>query len=533
MLPTLPQFDADRGSRDERLARARSELPYAWDRPEGVATAAEIPLRCSVPPGVIARAAALGAELAANRVAARLRTRTLDEDAPGDEDFCDALYVTLDPPPLARMARDAHTQNRVFAWQRVAGANPFMLARERRPLERIPRAADGPLPLDPGDSLERAAEEGRVFLADWSAYLKGIPAGAGRFVPTPLALFVRPRGRSALESAVIQPIASDPTRVVTPADGPAWRAAVQCVQVADCNVVESYFHLGRGHFLLEAFAMATERQLSARHPVHVLLDPHFHGTLGINQAARNQLVVPGGELESLMTPSLEGSLSLVRRAVREWSLARDDLEGDLKARGVDDPEALPEYPYRDDAREVRAILDEWVLGYVSIAYPDDDALRADPELHAWHRELRAREGGRLAGLPEALPDRAALARLLSFVLHAASVFHAAVNYAQEDFMGWVPNMPAASYVEPPSAALPSRGKILQQVGFMTQQSRIRDNRLGDYPPGHFRDDRVQPLLEHFQRRLLDASHRIAGRQHGRFLPYPYLDPSRLTASVHV
>jgi arachidonate 15-lipoxygenase len=533
MLPTLPQFDADRTSRDERLSRIRSELPYAWDRPEGVATAADVPLRHGVPPGVIARAAAIGAELAANRVAARLRTRTLDEDAPSDPAFCDDVFVTIDPPPIARLGHDPSSAARAFAWQRVAGANPFMIERVAAPLARVPGARDAPLPIDPEDSLARAADEGRVFLADWSAYLAGIPAGAGRFVPAPIALFVRPRGHRALASAAIQRDPSDPSSLVTPADGPAWREAVRCAQIADCNVLESFFHLGRGHFLLEAFAMATERQLSERHPIHVLLDPHFHGTLGINQAARDKLVVPGGELEELMSPSLEGSLTLVRRAVQTWDLTRDDLEGDLRARGVDDPEILPEYPYRDDAREVRAAIDEWVLAYVSVAYPDDEVLRADPEITGWFRELRARDGGRLAGLPEDLPDRAALARLLSFVLHAASVFHAAVNYTQEDFMSWVPNMPAAAYGSPASPRWPSRGRILQQVTFMTQQSRIRDNRLGDYPSGHFRDDRVRPLLENFQRRLLDASHRIAGRQHGRFLSYPYLDPARLTASIHI
>lgn len=503
--------------------------------------AKSIPKRLGFPLGVIAQVAKAEAELLANRAATRVREglRGIADDAPSTIASCDQLFTLIAAPPIASQLND-----RAFAWQRVAGANPFLL----RAIDRVPdalavtseifaRATDG-------DRLEAALAERRVFLADY-AVMGGVPmgqtkAGVTRYFSAPLALFVRDAKGSALLPVAIQ-CTQAPGPVFTPRDGAAWEMARVVVQVADANYEESFQHLGRAHFLIEAFALAMERQLSTRHPLHVLLSPHFHGTLAINDAARDKLVVPGGQLDELLAPSLEGSLTLVRRGLSSFDLASQTFAKDIALRGLD---ALPEHPFREDGALIDAAIGTFVRDYLAVSYESDGAVARDPELRAFVAELRAQDGGRLAGVPEKIETLVQLGELVSFVMFTTSAHHAALNYTQADFMGWTPNMPTAAFAPPPtgpiadrdaawSAVLPAHGLAAAQLEFMWQQSQIRDDRLGEYPPGHFEDGRVTAILDRFREALASADAVIAERDRTRFLPYPYLRPSLLTASIHI
>lgn len=547
LLPTIPRADGDPAGRKAQLEQARAELAYAYDRPAGIAMAREVPRRLGFPAGVIARVAAAEAELVANRAAVRLKEgfHGIYASAPTTLARARDLFALIALPAIA-----ARQDDRAFAWQRLAGACPFVLRRIERLPDSFPVTSAHYARAVPNDSLDAARAEGRLYLADY-AVLEGLPRGEwkgrARLFSAPFALFAREKTSPALVPVAIQcaqtPSAAAP--IFVPGDGAAWEMARLAVQVADANVEESFHHLGRAHFLVEPFAIATERQLSARHPLHVLLTPHFHGTLAINGAAREKLVVPGGQLDELLAPSLEGSLELVRRGLSSFTLATATFRGDLAARGLDDASALPEHPYRDDGALIDDAIRAFVSEYVAIAYAADDAaVQSDAELHAWLAELRAQDGGRLAGLPEALPTIASVVELVSFVIFSTSARHAALNYTQADFMGFVPNMPTAAFAPPPtasggdresawSAALPPHGLAAAQLEFMWQQSQIRDDRLGDYPAGHFTDPRVAPLLARFRAALDEADARIAERDRARIVPYPYLRPSLLTASIHI
>lgn len=509
--------------------------------------AKSLPKRLGFPLGVIAQVAKAEAELLANRAAVRLKEgfHGIADDAPSTLATCDALFALIGVPPVARALND-----RAFAWQRVAGANPFVLRRIARVPDHFPVTEALFARETGGDRLAAALAEGRAFLADY-AVLDGLPmgqtkAGVTRYFSAPLALFVREaKGRALLPVAIqcVQtPSANAP--VFGPSDGAAWEMARLAVQVADANVEESFQHLGRAHFLIEAFALAAERQLSTRHPLFVLLAPHFHGTLAINGAARDKLVVPGGQLDELLAPSLEGSLALVRKGLSSFDLETASFTGDLAERGLTDRDALPEFPFRDDGAAIDAAIGAFVRDTLALAYESDANVASDPELRAFVAELSSRDGGRLPGLPARIETLDALGALVSCVLFTTSAHHAALNYTQADFMGWTPNMPTAAYAPPPTAsggdrdaawsrALPAHGLASAQLEFMWQQSQIRDDRLGQYPAGHFADPRVAPLLARFQTALDHAEAEIAEREATRLLPYPYLRPSLLTASIHI
>lgn len=547
MTPALPQHDPDPDGRADGLARARDELAYAWDRPVGVAMARSLPRRLGFPLGVVAQVAQAQAALLANRAAARLKEglRGVADDAPSTIAACSALYALLTPPPVA-----THLDDRAFGWQRLAGANPFVLRRIDRLPENFPVTDAIFTRSTEGDSLAAASGEGRLFLADY-AVLDGLPAGqtttgVPRWISAPLALFVRvAKGRGLVPVAVqCGQRPSHATPIFTPQDGAAWEMARVAVQVADANHEESFQHLGRAHFLIEAFALAAERQLSTRHPLFVLLSPHFHGTLAINDAARDKLVVPGGQLDELLAPSLEGSLTLVRAGLATFDLASAGFARDIAIRGLDDRSALPDHPFRDDGALIDLALGTFVRDYLGLVYEGDAEVAGDAELRAFVSELRAQDGGRLRGVPEKIETLAALTELITFVIFTTSAHHAALNYTQADFFGWAPNAPTAAFAPPPAApggdrsaawqaVLPAHGLAAAQLAFMWQQSQIRDDRLGQYPREHFTDPRVAPLLARLQATLADADAVIAERDARRLLPYPYLRPSLLTASIHI
>lgn len=80
---------------------------------------------------------------------------------------------------------------------------------------------------------------------------------------------------------------------------------------------------------MEPVVIATNRQLSALHPIHQALVPHFRNTLDINAAARKALINAGGIIEKTFTPhdySMQMSSAVYKHA---WRFDEQALPNDL------------------------------------------------------------------------------------------------------------------------------------------------------------------------------------------------------------
>jgi arachidonate 15-lipoxygenase len=100
---------------------------------------------------------------------------------------------------------------------------------------------------------------------------------------------------------------------------------------------------------MEAFIMATFRQLATDHPLRILLQPHFEGTLAINDSAWKHLVSEGGAVDRLLAGTIGTSRAVAAQGLQTLHVMNDRLPLTFQNQGVDDRETLPEYPYRDDS----------------------------------------------------------------------------------------------------------------------------------------------------------------------------------------
>lgn len=452
--------------------------------------------------------------------------------------------------PLPNISQNFQDDS-VFAAMRVAGANPVMI-------ERV-KTLDGRLKISEAqyqsvmgteDSLSKALAEGRLYLADYTVFngaLNGYFSDRQKFNYAPLALFVVPLGKPSLMPVAIQYILQPGADAVifTPQDGYDWLIAKTIVQIADGNFHEAVSHLGRTHLFIEPFVIATHNQLSAKHPVSLLLKPHFEGTLAINNAAQASLIASGGGVDKLLASSIDQSRVFAVQGAQSYlqNVNTSTLSQLLAQRGVDDATILPDYPYRDDALLLWSTIQQWVTNYVSYYYISDEAVKNDQELQHWVAELVASDGGRLNKIGEAnsITKCAELAELITQICFTSSVQHAAVNFPQGDIMTYTPAMPLAGYTPAIQkgateadflAFLPSLDQAQSQLELTYTLGTVYYTKLGDYGDDYFTDATIKAYMTEFQQELVKIEAKIAERNRTR-TPYEYLLPSRIPQSINI
>jgi arachidonate 15-lipoxygenase len=461
------------------------------------------------------------------------------------------LFPVLGVPKIATTFQE----DEVFAYMRVAGYNPVMIQRVSKPGDRFPVTEEHyQSVMGNDDSLAAAGEEGRLYVTDYKL-LEGAIGGTypyyQKYLYAPIALFAVPKGSDP--NRLLRPVAiqcgqtpGSDYPIITPNSGKyAWLFAKTVVQIADANVHEAVTHLGRTHLFVGAFVLATHRQLRRTHPISILLRPHFEGTLAINDAAQRALIAPGGGVDRLLAATIDNSRVLAVYGLQSYSFNNAILSKQFKQRGVDDPNVLPVYPYRDDALLVWDAIHQWVLGYLNLYYPTDEDVKKDVALQAWVAEARSYDGGRISDFGEngAIETREYLADAITLIIFTASAQHAAVNFPQEGLMGYGAAVPLAGYA--PASILTKEVseedylKLLapldqaqRQYNLLALLSSVYYNKLGDYSQEHFTDPQVQPLLQEFQSNLKEVEATINQRNLKR-PTYNYLLPSKIPQSINI
>ena len=461
------------------------------------------------------------------------------------------LFTKIQLPEIA----DNFPEDEVFAYMRVAGYNPLMIERiNNLELEFPVTEAQYQEVMGNDDSLLAAMEEGRLYLADYKI-LSGATNGTfpedQKYSYAPLALFAVPKNSEL--SPLMRPVAIQCAQnhldapIVTPKSGKyAWLLAKTIVEIADANFHEALSHLGRTHLFVGRFAIAINRQLPDNHPLSLLLLPHFKGTLNINNLAQESLVAPGGDVDKLLSATIDSARALLEADLQNYSFNEAMLPKQLKKRGVDDIEKLPVYPYRDDALLIWNTIHKWVSDYLNIYYKSDEDVQNDVYLQNWALEAGAYDGGRVYDFGEKDGRIQTLDYLIdatTLIIFTGSAQHAAVNFPQKNIMSYAPAVPLAGY-QPVSVLkgdvteqdyfnlLPPLKQAEKQLNILQLLGSIYYTRLGDYPQNHFKDSCVKPVLEEFQQNLLNVETTITQRNRNGFT-YEYLLPSQIPQSINI
>ncbi|XP_077984766.1 polyunsaturated fatty acid 5-lipoxygenase-like [Glandiceps talaboti] len=276
-----------------------------------------------------------------------------------------------------------------FGAQRLMGCNPMQIQLCCEIPDNLAVEDSKLQPLMENLSLKEAISQKRLFIVDYKV-MEDLPTPSPErarilsrvsknhslklqhpVVCAPIALFFRTKDNTLLPVAIqlFQKKAED-NPVFMPSDSAyTWLVAKLFFNNAESQFHESVSHLLYTHLTMESFALCAHRQLSPSHPIFRLMAAHFEFLLHINSTGLQILMDPGGWFDEFATMGRVGSIELKRRMWKDWRL---DVQGtfpnELKQRGVDDPDVLPNYYYRDDALLIYDAIRSYVSNIVNAHY---------------------------------------------------------------------------------------------------------------------------------------------------------------------
>jgi len=106
---------------------------------------------------------------------------------------------------------------------------------------------------------------------------------------------------------------------------------------------------------------------------------------------------------------------------------------------------IEDYPYASDGLEIWAAIKSWVDEYVNLYYKSEVAVRNDTELQAFWKELvEVGHGDSDATLWFKMQNRTELIETCTTLIWMASALHAAINFGQYPYGGYIVNRPTKS-----------------------------------------------------------------------------------------
>ena len=122
---------------------------------------------------------------------------------------------------------------------------------------------------------------------------------------------------------------------------------------------------------------------------------------------------------------------------------------------------IEDYPYAVDGLEIWAAIEQWVSEYCSFYYQSDNMVEDDTEIQSWWKEIRNEGHGDLKDekwWPE-MKTQADLIQTCTIIIWMASALHAAVNFGQYPYAGYLPNRPTVSRRFMPEPGTPEYNEL--------------------------------------------------------------------------
>ena len=136
----------------------------------------------------------------------------------------------------------------------------------------------------------------------------------------------------------------------------------------------------------EAFCLA-QRTLAPSHPLHVLLAPHFEGTLFINEGGGGSCCQRGLHRRDVRRADPGTPRATAGGNRLGFDFYRGMLPESLKARNVDDRWRYRTTPIATTAAGMGMPSCQWAADHAAVYYASDGDVTADVELAAWVGEV--------------------------------------------------------------------------------------------------------------------------------------------------
>ncbi|XP_065876600.1 lipoxygenase 6, chloroplastic [Euphorbia lathyris] len=496
-------------------------------------------------------------------------------------------------PTVIKRDRFAWLRDNEFARQSLAGVNPvnIEILKEFPIVSKLDPAVYGPpesaLTKDiierdlNGMSVEQAMAEKRLFILDYHdmllPFMEKMNSLPGRKAYASRTVFFHNRAGMLRPIAIELSLPPKPSRprnknVYTHGHDATthwiWKLAKAHVCSNDAGVHQLVNHWLNTHAAMEPYIIATHRQLSAMHPIYKLLHPHMRYTLEINALARQSLINGGGIIEACFSPG-KYSMEISSAAYKNiWRFDMQALPADLLRRGmaVEDSSkpggvrlVIEDYPYASDGLLIWSAIEEWVESYVNHFYTEPNSVKSDIELQSWWDEIKNKGHYDKRNEPwwPKLNTKEDLYGILTTMIWTASGQHAALNFGQYPFGGYVPNRPTLMrkfipqenepdyekfYINPQQTFLSSLPTKLQATKIMAVQDTLSthspdEEYLGEINQLHshwINDHEVRQMFNRFSARLEEIEQiintrnkdvRLKNRSGAGIPPYELLLPT--------
>jgi len=465
-----------------------------------------------------------------------------------------AIYGSSELPAIAK--NDQWQQDAVFGMQRLIGMFPWFIQSVNN-LEQFKES----FPIDEesiknllpnNQTLASLADAGRLYYISQDS-LNGAKAAHGHVMTAPTTLYlVNDLGQLLPLGIQLYPTPSATNPIFTPNDDPnTWLGVKIHAGCADALVYSLYNHATLIHFVMSNVWTCANRTLPVEHPIYAFLKPHFWMTLYATNQIWGSMDEESGAQLKIMGIDIEGQNLMISRLYKDFDFRTYNPSYNFSERGVDDPEKLPNYFYRDDMLKLWSVHYDYVKSMMDLFYTSDSDVVNDYELQAWMSELAAEDGAAIKGLPVDgsgnLATRENLYELLTSIILTATSRHStivvsAVGYeyipanpflyqlAAPQDSGAVLDLKTVSDSLPPiSLAIGGRDLLASASHFLP----IKINALGKYPSGFTTGwpAGAEANIEAWQAALSQVSADIKARNQQLDFPYSALDPENTFNSI--
>lgn len=364
----------------------------------------------------------------------------------------------LDLLPKPKYVVDHWEEDTEFARQFLAGTNPVMIEVAKK-LDQLP---DNMVEYLGKQELQDLADDKRLFFVSYDDIAElevnphqahplpkneGKPQNQPRYCYAPIVAFVLDKAREELDVLGIQLERTPDARVYTRNNSGEneWLFVKSCVTTADSNMHEWVSHLGNTHLTMEPHIIAIYNTLrKEKHPLYTFLKPLCKDTLFLNWAARGTLASFKADAFGDKQSSV-GVGQFMQLIGKMWSrysfFEKSGLPSELASRGFDEDFDMPNYLFREDGMNLWNAYGTFAKDFVDEIYDSDEDVASDTVVQEWAIETTDASRGAVPGFPTSFKDKDTLVRVLQTLMWIPSGLHAAVNFPQYDYYGFVPNKP--------------------------------------------------------------------------------------------